>query len=220
VRYSYNESRRLSERHLPFDVEALRRVVASAGGRHQDYICSLRKLAEGGFNRTFEITKRDDLKVIFRLPYPSTLPKQYAVASEVATMDLVRSHGIPVPRIYGYSITADNPVSSEYIIMEKVAGDEIGHSWPSLPTKDRKNVTLDIVTLERILFSIQLPASGSVYYKRGAAASDRHVDFLGREGFCIGPNAALELRFNRRELLDIDRGPCEYSASPGINIFN
>jgi aminoglycoside phosphotransferase (APT) family kinase protein len=171
---SYNESHRLVERYLPFNVQALRRAVAQAVDRHEDDICSLRKLAEGGFNRTFEITMKDGLQVVSRLPYPCTLPKRYAVASEVATMDLVRSHGLPVPRIYGYSITAENPVGSEYIIMEKVAGQEMGHTWPSLPTKCRKSVTLDIARLEGLLFAIQLPASGGLSSNAGYMSAQAH----------------------------------------------
>jgi hypothetical protein len=79
---------------------------------------------------------KNGLQVIFRLPYPSALPTRYAVASEVATMNLVRSHDLPVPRIHGYSTTADNPVGSKYIIIEEAAGEDIGHSWRSLPTTD------------------------------------------------------------------------------------
>lgn len=101
--------------------------MAKAVNRGEGEIKSLSKLAEGGFNRTFEVTMKDGLQIIARLPYPSTPPKRYAVASEVATMDLVRTYGLPVPRIYGYAVTADNSVGSEYIIMEKVQGKEIGH---------------------------------------------------------------------------------------------
>lgn len=61
-----------------------------------------------------------------------TQPKRLAVASEVATMDLVRSHGIPVPQIYGNSTEADNPVGIEYILMEKIGGKALGDVWFTL----------------------------------------------------------------------------------------
>jgi aminoglycoside phosphotransferase (APT) family kinase protein len=111
---------------LPFNIAALRKAVAQAVSRDEDDIDCLRKLAEGRFNRTFEVSMKDGLRIVCRLPYPSTLPKRYAVASEVATMDFVRLYGLPVPQIYDYSVTADNPIGSEYI-MEKVAGKEVGH---------------------------------------------------------------------------------------------
>jgi hypothetical protein len=45
-------------------------------------IVDLGKLAEGGFNRTFLITMRDGFRMVARIPYPVTVPKYYAVASE------------------------------------------------------------------------------------------------------------------------------------------
>jgi len=74
----------------------------------------LHKLVEGGFNRVPELTMEDGTSIIARLPYPSTSPRRLAVVSEVAPMDFVRAHGIPTPRILGYSID-ENAVGSEYI---------------------------------------------------------------------------------------------------------
>jgi len=56
------------------------------------------------------------------------MPWRLAVASEVATMDFVRAHGIPTPRILGYAID-ENPVGLEYILMEKLPGRPIGDAW-------------------------------------------------------------------------------------------
>lgn len=137
--------------------------MVQAVDRCEDDIRSFRKFAEGGFNRTFEITMKDGQQIVARLPYPSTLPKRYAVASEVATVDLIRFYGLPVPRIFGYSTTSNNPVGSEYIIMEKAVGKEVGHTWYDLSVKERKSITLEVARLEGVLFSIPLPAFGSVY---------------------------------------------------------
>jgi len=183
--------------------------VAKAVNKDEGDIKGMSKLAEGGFNRTFEVTMKDGLQVIARLPYPSTLPRRYAVASEVATMDLVRTYGVPVPRVYGYAITADNLVASEYIIMEKVQGREIGHTWYDLSVQEKKNVTLDVAKLEASLFAIPLPASGSVYYKKDLLPTDRNIDIPGHDGLCIGPDVALRWWHDRRDLLSVDRGPCE-----------
>lgn len=206
---SYNESCRRSERYLEFNVAELKRTVTQAVSRCEADIQSFHKLAEGGFNRTFEITMKDGLQTVARLPYPSTLPKRYAVASEVATMDLVRSYGLPVPQIYAYSTTPNNPVGSEYIIMEKIVGREVGHAWYDLSMKERKSITSEVARLEEILFSISLPAYGSVYYKRDLAATDQSIDIPAHHGLCIGPDVALGWWYDRRDTLSIDRGPCE-----------
>ncbi|KAK1139773.1 hypothetical protein N8T08_011170 [Aspergillus melleus] len=55
----------------------------------------------------------DNTAVLARLPYPSTKPRQLAVASEVETLALLRAHGLPVPRMYAYSTNTKDPVGSE-----------------------------------------------------------------------------------------------------------
>jgi len=47
------------------------------------------------------------VSLVARIPHPATAPKGFAVASEVATMDFLRFHGIPVPKVYAYSATSD-----------------------------------------------------------------------------------------------------------------
>lgn len=197
---------------------SLARAVARAVSKNEGDVQSIRKLAEGGFNRSFEISLKDGLEVVARLPYPSTLPKRYAVASEVATLDLVRSYGIPVPRVYDYSLNSDNPVGCEYILMEKMAGTEIGHTWYNLSMQQKKSLTFKVAKLEAILFFIPLPAYGSVYYKRDLATTDRCIDIPDRDGLCIGPIAALSWWHDRRELISIDRGPCMWK-SPQIKPY-
>ncbi|KIW25405.1 uncharacterized protein PV07_08582 [Cladophialophora immunda] len=81
---------------------------------------------------------KDGLQIVARLPYPSNLPKRSAVATEVATMDLIRSYSLTVPRVYGYSATSKTPVASEYIIMEKIGGKEIGHIRYDLSMEEKR----------------------------------------------------------------------------------
>jgi aminoglycoside phosphotransferase (APT) family kinase protein len=100
--HRYNENLRLSERRLIFNVAELMKAAANS------------------------INKPES--VIARMPYPSTLPRRLAVASEVATMNFVRAHGVPTPRILGYAIN-ENPVGSEYILMENLPGRPIGDAW-------------------------------------------------------------------------------------------
>ncbi|KAI9709971.1 MAG: hypothetical protein M1820_003049 [Bogoriella megaspora] len=206
-RWLYNESQRLAERSLGFNVNELKRVVAKAVNRQEGAVQKICKLAEGGFNRTFEVTMNDGVQVIARLPYPTTVPKRYAIASEVATIDLVRSYGVPVPRIFDYATTPQNAVGSEYIIMEKMLGNEVGHRWFELSTSERKVITLDVAKIEGLLFSIPLPACGSVYYKRDLASTDESIDISDHKGLCVGPDAATSWWYDRRDILSVNRGP-------------
>ncbi|KAF2130129.1 hypothetical protein P153DRAFT_231335 [Dothidotthia symphoricarpi CBS 119687] len=203
----YNEDVRLAERRLSFNVNELKKVAASSVNKPESDVKSLQKLAEGGFNRIFEVGMRDGTSVLARLPYPSTLPRRLAVASEVATMDFVRAHGIPTPRILGYAID-ENPVGSEYILMEKLPGQPIGDTWFDLSEQQRLQVLHDIVKLESKLFNIQLPASGSIYYAHDLDSNTPRVSIPEADGqFCVGPYTGLRWWFGERGDLRLDRGP-------------
>jgi len=77
--------------------------VAKCINQKVEDVVLFKKFAEGGFNRVFQISMHEGSQLVARIPYPTTAPKCFAVASEVATMDSLRSHGIPVPEAYAYS---------------------------------------------------------------------------------------------------------------------
>jgi aminoglycoside phosphotransferase (APT) family kinase protein len=197
----------LAERRLPFNVNELVKAAAKSVNRSESDVKSFRKMAEGGFNRIFEIAMKDGTSVLARLPYPSTLPRRLAVASEVATMDFVRTYGMPTPRVFGYAVS-ENPVGSEYILMKKLSGQPIVDDWYDLSEEQRLQVLHDIVKIESKVFSIQLPASGSIYYTRDLDESTPKADIHGVAGqFCIGPYTGLRWWHGERAGLELDRGP-------------
>lgn len=213
---SYNEPRRLAERRLTFNVDELKKAAAKSVNRPISDVKSCRKIAEGGFNRVLDISMKDGSSILARLPYLSTVPRRLAVASEVATLEFVRAHGIPTPRVLAYSVDA-NTVGSEYILMEKLLGRPIGDAWFDLSEEERLKVLLEIVKLEAKLFAIKLPASGSIYYARDLSPGTPNIDIPGSEdGFCIGPYAALQWWFGERGDLNIDRGPRKCTHDPCI----
>jgi aminoglycoside phosphotransferase (APT) family kinase protein len=190
----------------------LQEVVAKAVQKSTRDVISFRKLAEGGFNRTFVIGMSDGREVIARLPCPIAFPSRLTVASEVATLGLVQTYGVPVPEILGYSITTANPVGAEYILMDKAAGEELGERWFSLPDLDRAKIIGRLSQIENVLFSIPLPASGSIFYKRDLDKSIASVDISGTE-FCIGPSIEQRWWYGRRGEIKINRGPCKLIPS-------
>ena len=127
-----NNDLRLAERKHEFDDNELRRLAATSVGRTIQDVNTMEKLDEGGFNRIFLITMHDGFQMIARVPYPVTQPKFYAVASEVATMAFLRAHGLPIPKVYGYSPTSDNAAKTEYIFMEFVKGTKLTDVWMEL----------------------------------------------------------------------------------------
>ncbi|EJT96640.1 hypothetical protein DACRYDRAFT_97541 [Dacryopinax primogenitus] len=194
-----NNDLRLTERKHEFKDEELRRLAAQSVGRTLQDVNTMQKLDEGGFNRILLITMHDGFQMIVRIPYPVTQPKFYAVASEVATMAFLRAHGVPVPKVYGYSPTSDNAAETEYILME------------FLKEAALASVLRQLVQLESRIMSIPFEVGGSLYYvddlERQAGGNTSTPFSLNGENFCIGPDVRLHMWYGRRSQLDVNRGP-------------
>ena len=198
----YNEALRLSERKVVFDVDGLSRLAAQSVDRNPADIVKFSKFAEGGFNRNFLITFRDNFQMIARIPYPVTVPKYYSVASEVATLDFLRSSGLPVPQVYGYSPSPDNVANTEYIFMEFMKGAILSDVWPQLEEPAIASIMRQVVQLESQMMSLSVPAGGCIYYTRDLGkVAGKAIIPLEDGRFCIGPDG-------RRSQLDVHRGPC------------
>lgn len=214
----YNEQKRFRERVRTFDVSALQQLAAVAVARKFEDILSITKLGEGAANRAFVITFRDGFRLVARVPYPVTQPGKLVVASEAATMTLLSSKGIPVPRIYGYCATAENPAGTEYIFMEFSQGKELGTVWFQMSESDRLRFVKSLVDLETRMFSIPLPASGSLYFRRDLPSAAQKIavnqgDPEQPDSLCIGPSTSLDLWYGRRGELDVERGPCKSTTA-------
>ncbi|PVH71026.1 phosphotransferase family protein [Cadophora sp. DSE1049] len=216
-RWLYNEHLRLSERRLYFNINELCHLVAKSVGLPRTDIALVTKIAEGGSYRIFEATFHNGLKVIARLPYPCTIPRKYGVASEVATMEFLRMHGIPIPKILDWSSSASNQLGSEYIIMERVSGRELADTWHTMTFKERMAVVEKIVDLERVLFGIRFPASGSLFFKDSLDPDVKSVDMPEDDSlkdvgkFCIGPSTEYLWWYQKRNELAANRGPWKSS---------
>ncbi|KAF3037178.1 hypothetical protein E8E11_006321 [Didymella keratinophila] len=209
---SWNDAFKHSERRRLFNISELKHLAASAVDRSPGDVARFEKLGEGGFNRSFLITMRDGFQLVGRIPYTTTEPKQLVIASEVATMDFLRMHGIPVPKIYSYSATSENPAGTEYIFMELVQGTNLGDIWFDLPEKARITVVTRLVELESRLFALPFSASGSLYYTKDLDINIRKAGVTttntsARGSFCIGPDTRLCLWYGKRSRLNLDRGP-------------
>ncbi|KAL4877121.1 kinase-like domain-containing protein [Aspergillus karnatakaensis] len=205
-RWLWDEEQQLRDRYSPFNVPELQKVAARSVGANA--CVEIKKLAEGSFNKTFKLTMDNGMTVIARIPHPIAGPRHYTTASEVATMDFASSIlDIPVPRVLAWSSDANNPVRSEYIIMEEAPG-----------------VKLD----DRKMASVAFSSYGNLYYARenvpGASTAEvvgdlpANVKDLVRRRFAIGPVADREYWNKERALMNIDRGswkhPQDVVASP------
>lgn len=188
---SYSEKKRLSERHLFFDIHKLLNIIATSIGQSSDDIIRFAKIAEGGSYRVFEACFKDGRDIVARLPYPCTIPHQYGVASEVATIEYLRSHGVPAPKVLDWSSTSTNPIGNEYIIMEKARGRELEETWCTMRSDRRESLMKRIVNIEKLLFKLEFPASGSLYFMDSLPNEVETVVLPDNKSFCIGPSTEL-----------------------------
>ncbi|RAL14078.1 aminoglycoside phosphotransferase family protein [Aspergillus homomorphus CBS 101889] len=146
-RWLWDEEQQMRARYKVFNVAELQKAAAKAPG--SDRCDSMAKLAEGGYNKVFRLQMNDGKIVLARIPNPNAGPPFYTIVSEVAAVQLV-----PVPKVYDWSATANNPVGSEYIIMEEVAGTQLDQVWKELTPDSKLAIMKEIVSIELRLSSI------------------------------------------------------------------
>ena len=194
----------------------LAEVVAKSIGRCASDIDIIKKLTEGGSYRVFQALLKDGTKLIARIPYPCTIPRKYGVASEVATMEFLRSFGIPIPIVLGWSATADNPLGCEYIVMERAEGRPLFDTWFSMTFKERMKIIPKIVDIERKLFDIKFPGYGSIYFQDSLRDDVYRIPISTNNDtstYCLGPSSEYLWWYQKREFYNADRGPCSSSPS-------
>lgn len=206
----------MDERYVKFRPAELQRIAGEAV--QQDYCPDITKFAEGGFNKVFLLGAKNSREVVARIPTPIAGPPHYTTASEVATMNFLRSVlKLPVPEVLAYSTTSNNAIGAEYILMERVKGEGLSSRWLDLTTDETKDIMTQIADIERKIFDFHFPAYGSLYHKKDLAG-ETQIPIV--EDFCIGPVSARQFWHGKRSKTEIDRGPCTFlpfSLSPPLS---
>ncbi|KAH7356523.1 phosphotransferase enzyme family protein [Rhexocercosporidium sp. MPI-PUGE-AT-0058] len=214
-RWLWGEQAQLADRYVEFDMPKLYRLAASAIG--SESCVKIEKISEGQFNKVFLLTMDDGREAIAKLPNPNAGRPHFTTASEVATMNFLRNvlH-LPIPRIYAWnSRLSDNPVGSEYIIMEKQSGVMLYDVWDTMKGSQKAEILKQVVGIEKALASTKFTKFGSLYYKQDLPQSESteplYVDGNGNAvhsaEFEIGPTNHRSFFDFGKGALDIDRGP-------------
>ncbi|KAM5441250.1 hypothetical protein MferCBS31731_003678 [Microsporum ferrugineum] len=164
-RWLYDEESQLRRRYVEFNTEALRCCASKVRGSQ---CIGLRKLPEGLYNKVFSLKMEDGKDILARIPNPNAGNSSQVVASEVATLDFLRTVlDIPVPRVLAWSSPSSqpNPVGAEYILMERVEGRQLSDVWDNMSERQRFNLVKGVVEIEKKLVNTVFTAYGSLYYK-------------------------------------------------------
>ncbi|KAK2761259.1 hypothetical protein FQN54_001781 [Arachnomyces sp. PD_36] len=130
-------------------------------------------------------------------------------------MDYLKNKlNIPVPRVLGYcSRASETELGAEYIIMEKAPGVELAQVWGKIKSRDKVTLVKQLADITAKLSGAQFPYYGSLYYRKDISETEgKTID----NTFTIGPTTARAWFDDRRDEVNIHRGPWE-SASEVIN---
>ena len=98
--------------------------------------------------------------------------------------------------------------------MAKAEGQELEHTWYTMTFQERMSLMEKIVDMEKRLFQIPFPASGSFYYtsflqaQEGVAKMPLETATAKVDEFCIIPSTEYLWWYSGRDALVVDRGPC------------
>ncbi|KAL5332899.1 kinase-like domain-containing protein [Aspergillus crustosus] len=199
-------------RHARFDMHELAKRAAESVGSTYSQCARIDKYPDGMFNKAFLFTMQDGKQVVGKVPNPNAGRPHYTTASEVATMDFVRTRlGTPVPKMHAWNSNATgSPVGAEYVIMEKVSGVQLEHVWSELPIEDKFEVVKTISRYQKAWMSVSFPAYGSLYYADDLNPSGKGLlvdEATSNSPFAVGPSTGRGFFDDGKSALDFDRGP-------------
>ncbi|KAL4969558.1 uncharacterized protein BDV14DRAFT_187118 [Aspergillus stella-maris] len=201
ARFLTDESRELAQRHAPFNVDELAKLAVRA--------------AEATSNGR-------------KVPNPNAGLRHYTTASEVATMDFIRRVlDIPVPKIFSWNSSTNNPVGAEYILMENARGVSLSKIWNNLDLDLRFKVLKKIAMYQHAWSNISFSKYGSLYYSQDISQLDSGLHYTNQDGteitderFAVGPSVSRNNVDCGRADLDFDRGPWrnveDYERATGL----
>lgn len=213
-RWIYNEKQQLEARHIDFSVDALKKAAAEALNVHESF--NMIKLREGLFNRAFLLSNAEGTEVIARLPTSLVGSQSLTTASEVATLKLMETLGIPVPKVLSYSCCAESKIGSEYILMERAKGIPLLSVWGNMSRKRRGQVITQLIGIDSKLLALNFSGYGSIYLKDDLPETSGiplSTDPSLSE-YQLGPSVERSWWAKQRRSMSIDRGPCKPLFDP------
>lgn len=181
-RWLENDKFERAARQTKFNLKGLVEVInqnASRDGKApQDAEVQVKTMApihEGKHHKIYKIDMTDDKSYVLRIPYALGLNeyRQNRMKSEVATMDfLSKKHNLEIPQILDWSSTAgNNPLGSEFQLMNYVPGDLLMKSWdPSnSDIKVKSGSIKPVVDFVEKIVATKFNKYGSLYFTEDVA---------------------------------------------------
>jgi len=162
----------------------LRGLMAVAEERLGKEKCvSLCELGQGSHNHLYKLSFSDGTEVAASI---SNSPKEYFTPlvkeSEVATMQYLHSspqYNVPVPEVYAWDFSFENPVRAPYILREVIPGRNLGAAFPTMKLTDQLAIVRELAAVQAELAQpSEFKQIGNIYQRKGED---------GQDEFYIGP---------------------------------
>lgn len=105
----------------------------------------------------------------------------------------------PVPKVFAWSSTSNNPVGAEYILMEHVSGVQLSKIWDRLDVELKFQVVKKVASYQENWLLTQFSRYGSLYYKHNLKDTAPSVEYTNENGlrlvddrFAVGPSTSRQ----------------------------
>lgn len=146
-------------------------------------------------------------KVLARVSRDLKTRSDISIESEIATMVFLKQKtSIPVPTVYGYCPTRNNPIGQPFTILSFTEGADMnGSPWEDLPMETKLVSIRDYARIVLELASLHFHAIGSIYIKPGVPPPNCYR--LGTVSWWKHESAS------RKRACTYDRGPWKTSGA-------
>lgn len=136
----------------------------------------------GSFNFVYTLSFTDDVRWILRIPFPGeddsyTPLSSRLLLSEIETMSFIRENTfIPMPEIYDFNDSVNNPLGVPYILMEAINGFPVSKVWfddsgPTPLRTRRLRILETVATAMAQLNQFSFDKIGSLQFNSGKVSS-------------------------------------------------
>ena len=168
------------------NLDAFRTIISN----HFGSPCkSQQPLQPGAYARTFLYILEDGLHIVGRVVLLAR--RTLKTEAEVATMDSIRGTcallwlspllilgppartSIPVPRVYLFCSTPDNPVRAEWVLMDYVPGQRLMDCWNKMGVPQKMRTAKDLARVMAEMFAFTASHCGALLYDRSSNDTQR-----------------------------------------------
>ncbi|KAF3091842.1 hypothetical protein TWF102_008084 [Orbilia oligospora] len=176
--------------------------------------------AEGAFNKLY-IMNHDEIPYILRVSLP--VDPYYKVASEVATLSLIRSStSLIVPEVIAHHAESpekrieggcgvDNPLGLEWILMKKLPGQALAEVWDNISIDSKISLVESIADSLHELYVCEAARSSLIgnIYQESPHPTGQSSNLISYE---TGRIVSMPFFWNQRLSQSVHRGPFSSSA--------